>query len=512
MHQKVNVSYDSPPIHNRTFEPRPFEPHHDKHSIPYPPPNAQTWAYYGSYETYRSFVDTNQYTAAAPGVSSRLYNPQGPLTVGCARCTPVFLTSVNTEAQFKLLVSFSYTNSDYNETVELEPGNLYNLTYLENGDIKRCVGKCTNIWKVNNSETQSYYKIKFDCSVNYSNQTVIIKNDQIRGLSLYTGYEDQSSDIENSRHSFGTTSGVIHEAIITNAVIDINGYIIEGNVVSGVIDGYTIDGLASGTNSNGKSIVTINSKTKNGNITSGKIIYGLFRVGTIDGKVDEKTRLTIAATIKGTISNVIIANSIVEGGTSTDGTIINPQLSSSILYDGTITGEDIITTGGITRGNITTGGTTTGGTATGGTAVGTINNVIYNIEDGITKPESGKSLVTTGGIVTGGTIIGGIKQGDIIVGAIIKGGVVTGGVTNNGITTGGTLIPTQRVKPVLNQVDKPLRTPPMELDENGNPKYYDKPSPFKNPLNSNTDWVVAINTNTNNVKSNHGTALIQDIP
>lgn len=508
MHQKVHVSHDSPPIHNKTFEPRPFEPPHDKHSIPYPPPNAQTWAYYGSYETYRSFVDTNQYTAAAPGVSSRLYNPQGPLTIGNARMTPVFLTSVNTEAHFKLLVTFSYTNKDYNETVELEPGNLYNVVYLENGDLKKCVGKCTNIWKVNNSETQSYYKIKFDCSVNYSNQTVIIKNDQLRGLSLYTGYEDQSTEIENSRHSFGTTTGVIHEAIITNAVIDINGYIIEGNIIAGEIDGYTIDGIASGTNINGKNIVTINSKTKNGTLTSGKIIYGSFRTGTIDGEVDKNSNLTVGATIKGTIANAIIANSIVEGGKSSDGTIINPTLKSSILYNGTITGNDVVTTGGITRGNITTGGTTTGGTATGGTAVGTIGDLIYHIEDGITNPESGKSLVTTGGVVTGGTIIGGIKQGDVIIGAIVKGGIVTGGVTNNGVTTKGTLIPTQRAKPVLNTT--PKQQFQLDLDENGEPKNWNKSA--KNPLANRDDWVIGINPATNTVYSNHGIAVMQDIP
>lgn len=479
------------------------------HQPPFPPPNSKTWAYYGNWDAYRPFVDTNQFSNAAPGVSSGLYNPQGPLNLGNASLQSTFLTEVKTKCKFALAVKFVFSNENYNKTVDLVVGNIYNVTYLENGDIKRCCGKCSDIWRVLGSDNESYYKIKFDCSVDYSTSTVVIKNDQLRDLSVYTGYENTDTTIGNSKHKYGTTCGTIKDAIVTNATVDANGNIIEGDIINGIIDGYTVDGIAYGVNSNGIEINTINGKTIGGQITGGKIIAGIARTGNIDGKPEEDTNIIVHATIKGTIGNAIIMNSMVEGGSTSEGTIISNTIEDGILYNARITGDDMITTGGITAGNITTGGTTTGGTATGGTMVGLIDGKVYTIEDGTTTPKSGKDLVTSGGVVVGGTIIGGVENGGTIIGAIVKGGVVTNGITLNGKTTNGVLIPTPTAPVPITKIV--YQNPEYaDLNADGQPLHPDKPS--VKPFDSD-DLIVKIDPEHGRViDTNFGEALIQDIP
>lgn len=491
-------------------------PHHNmiNHTIDYypnmPPPNPKTWTFYGNMESYRSFVDTNQFCAAAPGVSSGLYNPEGPLTLGNARCTPIYLTNVKSTAKFSLKVEFTYSNSDLNESIDLEIGKVYVVTYLEVTNIKRCIGKCTDIWKVNSSETNHYYKIKFDCSVEYLNQTVIIKNDQIRGLAIYTGYEDQSTTIKNSLHKYGTSCGTVKDAVVINATVDSAGNIIEGDIVNGTLEGYTVDGIANGKNNKEVTISTINSTTINGTIIEGKILSGLNTAGNVDGIVESDTGITTNATIKGTIENAIIINSHIQGGTTSGGKIIDPKITNSVLYNGSVTSEDMVTRGGVTIGNITTGGTTVGGTATGGVAVGMIDNKVFSLENGTTVADSGKELITSGGVVIGGVVIGGEKRGRSIINAIVKGGVCINGVTVNGVTSGGTLIPTP-----TNQISLGKQIPmnPNFNDINpatGRGNNEDKPTRTASP--NDYDLFVAYNDNTGEVFSNLGTAVVQEVP
>ena len=533
MHQKIesHIDHGHPPsIVNHCFDPRPQfpgnpyrPPIYDGPHHPLPRPNPNTWAYYGTLESYRAFIDTNQFSNGAPGVSSGLYNPAGPLNLGGAAFSPTFLTSVHTTSQFSLNVTFTYSNEAYNETVNLSVGKLYNVTYLEEGNLKRCSGKCVDIWKIYGSnDSTSYYKIKFDCSVNYNNQTVVIKNDQIRALSLYTGYESEPVEIiQNGVHKYGTTTGTISNAVITNATLDTNGNLIEGDIINGTIDGYTIDGIATGMNSNGTEITTVGCKTKGGNIVSGKIISGLCRGGNVSGTTEPDTNITVKATVRGVISNAIIMNATVEGGTSTEGKIIETTISEGVLYNATITGDDMVTVGGITSGNITTGGTTTGGTATGGTMVGVIDGKVYTIENGVTNQKSeDKPLITAGGVVVGGTIIGGVKQGNTIVGAIVKGGVVSSGVTVNGETSGGTLIPTPSAtvpitKPILQDPEyRDLRPETVPTPENpytgpGIGQHVHEPS--IPPGWSTDDLTIIHNMDEGSIKTNFGTAKIQGI-
>jgi len=487
MHQDAyhKIDHSHPYGPNHVFDHRPPFPH-GPHKPPMPPPNPKTWAYYGSWESYRPFIETNQFANATPGVTSGLYNPQGPLNLGNARNQTTFLTGVSTEANFSLVVNFKYSNETANKTIELKVGNIYNVTYLENGDLKKCSGKCSDIWKIIGTDNAVYYKIKFDCSVNYSNQVVVVKNDQIRDLSVYTGYEGVDTTLSNGKHSYGTTCGTISDAIITHATIDAAGNIIEGDIINGSIDGYTVDGIATGTNNQGKELTCINAKTIGGNIVGGKIIAGIFRSGSVSGgKLEDETNITVDADVKGIIANAIIMNSEVEKGTSQDGTVLVPEMDDGILYNAEITGNDMITTGGITCGNITTGGTTTGGTGTGGTMVGTIDGKIYYIEGGTSTSQSGKTMTTSGGVVIGGTIIGGVNNGGTIIDAVIKGGVCVNGVTLNAHTTGGSIIPSPTAPiPITKQVYQ-------------NPDA-DKLMPDRHPFDSD-DLVITISRDTGEV-------------
>ena len=513
MHQDIYTHIDPHPCPpNHVFDHRPGLP-------PPPPANPKTWAFNGQWQSYRPYIETNTYSNAAPGIHSGLYNPVGPLNLGDARFSPTYLINVTTECEFSLAVTFNYSKEDCNKTISLTVGNIYNVTYIEDGDIKKCVGKCSDIWKILGSDNATYYKIKFDCSTSYSNSVVIIKNDQIRDLSLYTGYEDTDTTLcSNTIHKYGTTVGTIKDVIITNATIDANGQLIEGDVIQGSIDGYTMDGVARGENATKDKLTVINGKTANGTIINGKILSGLFKSGSIDGKTEPDTNITVRATIKGVIAHAVIVNTTVEGGTTTNGTIIDANsMEDAILYNGVITGDDMITTGGITAGNITTGGTTTGGSSTGGTMVGLIDGKVYTIEGGQTTSKDGKKLITSGGVVTGGTIIGGVQNGNTIIGAVIKGGVCTNGITVNGKNTGGEIIPTP-TSPV--PITRTVIQDPKYLDLNPDmqPKNLFNPTPCSTKFDTD-DLIVGIDaensqvigTNFGKVQMNSGISQIHNL-
>lgn len=462
-------------------------------------------AYYGT-NNYCSEINPGGISVATPGMMSGLYRPGGPLTICPAHCVSSILTKVSTKSKISLEVFFYYTNAQVNKSIVLEKDKLYTITYLENGDIKKCSGKIIDIYKVYNIDQENIYKIKLDCSVNYNNQVVVIKNDQIRDAKLYVSYAEEDTTILNSLHRFGTTVGLIKNAIVTNATVDKNGNIIEGTIVDGFIDGHTVDGLAQGENQFHHEIIVINGNTLHGQIQGGFIMNGIVRSGDIDGVLDNDTNITEKATVRGIIANVVIVNSTVKGGKTTGGKVIDPTLYTSTVVDGQVTGDDMITTGGITAGDITTGGTTTGGTVSGGTATGVIDDKRFNIEDGITVPvDSDHKLITTGGIVTGGTIIGGTQIGGVIIGAIIKGGVVTNGTTTGGTTTGGTLVPV-----ITNQIpiSKPAHYNPDYDKINADNRPTDEI--FRKQLNTD-DLVVWTNQDTGQVDSNIGTAKIQGI-
>ena len=410
-----------------------------------PNPPAYNGAGYHFHETC-----TNRVSMCQPGIGTGLYGPCGPLNISNASCTASILTAVETKTNIVLTLTFKYTNSSLNNSVDLQAGKIYTVVYIENGTLRKCSGKITNIYKVNSLEEVNIYKIKIDCSSNYSNSVVIIKSDQIRDIKEYHQYAEEDSTIGKSLHRNGTTTAaVLKDVLIENATLDENNNILSGTIISGTIDnGTTINGVAEGYNSNNHKIFVINGTTEKGIIQNGSIISGFVRSGDIDGKKDDKTGIVEQATVKGIITNAIIMNSEVLGGKTYNGTVIDPIIKNSVLKDAEVTGTDMITTGGTTIGNITTGGTTVGGSANGGIAYGMIEGHQFTIEDGIT---TGK-LTTTGGSVVGGQIIGGTQIGNAIINAMIVGGTAIGGTTIGGNTSGGQLIPS---KNAVSPVQKP---------------------------------------------------------
>ena len=382
----------------------------------------------------------NQISNCQPGMTSGLYNPNGPLKICPSKCAATMLTGVTTETKIVLALTFTYTNEQFNKTVEIEQGKVYTFTYIENGTVKKCTGLVSNIYKVNSiEENANIYKIKIDCSANYANSVVIIKSDQVRNVVLYQEYAEEDMTIESSLHTNGTTAAaMISDAIIKDATIDASGNLIKGTIIAGTIkDGTTVDGIAQGINSNGHKVYVINAMTTNGIIQKGCILYGILRSGDVDGQKNDETGIIENATINGIIVNTIIINSEVLGGKTENGEYIKPEIEDSIVKDAMITGTDMVTTGGVTIGNITTGGVTVGGTAQGGTASGLKDGIIYHIDGGQTVAKSGGQLRTTGGVLTGGTLTGGQKVGNMTIGGVIIGGTVTGGKTTGGITSGG---------------------------------------------------------------------------
>lgn len=379
---------------------------------------------------------TTKNSNITPGQMSGLYRADGPLNIACCQCTPSMILGVDVNQKCTLVVTIKYSDSSMNVSLELEAGKVYIFQYVEDGVLKQVTGKLTDIYKTYDCNNNTLFKLAVDSSVDYTTSRTVIKSDQLRGVSEYSKYADQNPTIDNSIHRYGTTTAeVIKDAVVVNAIIDKNGNLIEGTIIDGKINGYTIDGLAQGKNDRMVPITVINGQTMNGTITEGQILNGILRSGSVDGEKDPKTEIVSKATVTGTISNVIAINTIVSGGKTSNGTIINPVINNSILTNGVITGEDMVTTGGITVGDITTGGTTKGGIGEGGVATGCINGKQFTIEGGKTTG----NLVSTGGTLIGGTIIGGTKVGRTIVNAVIKGGVYSNGVTTGGNTSEGVI-------------------------------------------------------------------------
>ena len=392
-------------------------------------------SYYGDWSQPHGECIRNQISVCQPGMMTGLYNINGPLHICPAVNTASILTRVTTDAKIILTINFNYTDSSLNQSIDIIPGVIYTITYVENGDLKKCSGRVSSIYKVQSLENDSIYKIKLDCSANYSNSVVIIKSDQIRYAYRYMQYAEEDPTIDKSIHKNGTTAAdIVQDAVVTNAVLDANDNIITGNIISGtIVNGNTVDGIAQGYNSNGHKISVINGSTVGGIIQGGIILSGILRSGDVDKERDDKGIIR-DATIKGILMNVVISDSEVINGKTSKGTIIDPEIVNSTVQNAEVTGDNMVTTGGITIGNLTTKGTTIGGTAKGGTARGTIQGKQYIIENGIT---TGSKLVTTGGILVGGTITGGTQVGNAIVNAVITGGTVTGGTTTGGTTTDG---------------------------------------------------------------------------
>lgn len=413
----------------------PFDCDHINHVFDPDPP-----AFYGTWNHLYGFDVTNRVSVTQPGVDCGLYRKCGPLTCGCCSSTSTILTNVTCTAKLILSVTLNYTNKDFNKTIDIVPGNKYTIQYLNNGQMNQCTGIVTNIYKVEQVQSDNtIYKIRIDCSVEGSSNVIVIKSDQIRGVDTYIKYSNEDITITNVSQNYGTTlAASIDDAIIIDAELDANKNIVRGTIIAGTLtDARTVDGVAVGTNSMQHTITLLNAISFGGEITGGIVLNGIVRSGEVDGDQEETGYIT-HATIKGQVSNMVICNSrVTQAYTKGTGKIIDPTLQNSTVVNATITGNDMITTGGITSGDLTTNGTTVGGIAEGGTAFGFIDNKPFVIIGGTTKG----NLTTSGGVTAGGQISGGSVVGNVIYGATVTGGVVTNGTTYGGSTTGGTLMP-----------------------------------------------------------------------
>jgi len=345
------------------------------------------------------------------------------------------LTGVTTKARIVLDVSLSYSVPSMDKTVTITPGKLYTFTYLEDGQLKTCSGRVTNVYKVEELEQQTnLYKVRVDCSTEYNHHVVVFKTDQLRGVEEYYQYAMEDSKVTDGYQEGGITiAQLIRDAIVVNAELDSEKNVLKGTIVYGILENATtVDGMAVGTNSSGHDIVLAEPQSTGGEISSGMLLNGVVRSGDIDGETEEGTGIVTNATIKGIITNAVIVNSTVANVLIPNGkgTVVEPKFEDSLVYGATVSGEGMVTTGGVTIGNMTTNGVTRGGVAKGGVAYGTIDGKRYTITGGITTGD----ISTAGGVVVGGTVVGGTKIGNAIYNATVTGGVVTDGVTSGGVT------------------------------------------------------------------------------
>ena len=400
----------------------------------------------------------------------------------------------------------------------------------------------TNIYKVSQlNEDVNIYKIRIDCSENYSNNVVVIKSDQIRDLKEFIQYQEEDLNISKATHTYGVTVGhAIADAVIVNAEIDSNNNVIKGTIIEGTLtDAITMDGVIKGTNSTGHNITLIHGQTSGGTISEGEVVSGALRNGEITGgTTNEETGVTTNVTLKGTLVNFIINKTTITNAYTINiemATIIEHEITDGKLYDAKITGSNMYTKGGVTVGNVTTGGITVGGNATGGIATGTINGEIFNIIGGtttytnqssftqeeinniinyssITNVKEGR-LVTQGGTVIGGTVIGGTKVGNAIYGAIIQGGVAINGITTGGTTSGGQLIP----GPIKEIIESPIDAG-TTYDRDGDPHIHDirdgkiDPETYGYRYKTNHLLLMTDKATQTQFYTNFGTALIEGVP
>ena len=454
-------------------------------------------AFYGTWNNTHRFSTTNRVSLTQPGVANGLFAKQGPLNCQC--CGNVTsLIGVLTQSRTVLTLDFQYSNPNMNTRIDVEPGKIYTVEFTDNGQMFKVTGMVTDIYKVNQiSDDYAIYKIKFDCSMNYSNNVVVVKTDQIRSLKEYYKYDAVDKNIKNAKHTFATNiSDIINDAVIINAELDSGKNIISGTIIGGtIVNGKTVDGLVEGKNGNNENITMLNTITTGGTILNGKIVGGIIRSGDIDG-IEGEDGITTNATVKGIISNAFISDISVEGAytvDTTDAIVIDKVLENSQVINAIVSGSDMITTGGITIDNITTGGITIGGTAVGGIASGFINNNYYTITGGTTVSKNStisnnngisgsggtnitygtdsngcdyKKVVGSNGnvvyvttnskimdnqitvdnlyesdsnklITRGGTVIGGTVIGGRKVGRVIYNAIVKGGTVKDGITENG---------------------------------------------------------------------------
>ena len=394
-------------------------------------------------------IYTDNYRYAIDGYTAEEHYPvcraclnQKCPAMASGKLQPLYVTDVAAESHYTVDLTITYSDGSTNTTT-LSRDNKYVIKYIENGMLKQIVGVIIAIGKVNNSSNCTCdccsgedFLIKVDASVEYSSNTVIIKTSSIRDIQIYTKYADEDTNIEDAAIRGAALVGNVTKLKITDCTINTEGRVTKGKLVKGLPDPENCaitNGCVIGTNSKGHEIVVVDSQYCSGMIMNGNVMSGIVYEFTIEGgELDPETGITTGCTVEAKRGMLIATDVTAMGGVSYGGTVIDPTIKNSTVVGGERTGTDMITTGGIAMNGIYYSGTTEGGTLIGGTAVGFINGKVYHILDGVTK--GGFSNKTT---VTGATIEGGKIVGASTIGATAKGGIAECGVSFEGTTTLG---------------------------------------------------------------------------
>ena len=355
---------------------------------------------------------------------------------------PLYVTDVSAESHYTVDLTITYSNGS-KATTTLSKDNKYVIKYVEDGMLKQVVGVIVAIGKVNNSSNCTCdccngedFLIKVDASVEYSSNTVVIRSSSIRDIAIYTKYADEDTGIEDAVIRGAALVGNVHDVKIIECTINSLGKVTKGKIVKGLPDAENCsisNGCAVGVNSKGHEIVVIDSTYCNGSIINGDIISGLVYEFTVEGgELDPETGVTTGCTVTAKRGMLIGTDITAVGGVSYNGDVIDPTIHNSTVAGGERTGSDMITTDGIAMSNIYYSGKTTGGILVGGIAVGFINDRLYQIEDGVTKGGFSNKVTVEGAIIEGGKQIG-----SSIIGATAKGGIATCPVSFDGTTVLG---------------------------------------------------------------------------
>ena len=344
------------------------------------------------------------------------------------------LLDIKTRHYLYLDMDLNYVDPLLNRRVRVNKGIKYRILYLnKRHELTRIVGIVTGIAPLYKPDDWAHreFVLKVDCSTDNASNVHRIRTNDIRAIREYVEHMDEDTTIKNGKtESVNTTANKIVDMVIVDPKIDDNGNIIDGKIIDGKIDdGKTDGGITEGDNDNGNHIVVIDDIVDGGEIKKGDIIHGTTTEDTIiekdsDGKVIK---------ITGTIINVIIYNTTIINGISFGGTVINPDRTNVTVYGGTISGDTMITHGGITVNNITMHGTTEGGIINGGYGVTSWNGRVMYIYD--IKTATGGTANNC--IINGGVISGGTGHGTTYYGTTVIGGTGTNGMSINNTVTGG---------------------------------------------------------------------------
>lgn len=377
-------------------------------------------------------------------------------------CKPanIFVTDVKVAVSKSITMTITYSDKTMS-SVKVEIGNKYVIKYIQNGELIQVVGIVTAIGDTGTTISANCpcstvdYILQIDCSTINNSSVINIRASMIREISLYNGTEGLTNEIPVSTTNGATSFGTFNNIIINNATIDNNGNLTAGTIVNAKFTENTsaaIGGCSTGVNSQNTNINVYNGITTGGTMTGGKVLSGKVYSPICEGGIANDGLLT-GCTVKANEGKLVVLDSQIYNGSTTDGIIFIPTFDESIVNDGTRSGSDMVTYGSTVFGLKAYGGSTSGGVLYGGIAMGTIDGIQFTIENGETTGGTTMRAIVNGGKVVGGSVVGATTIGAVVYGGTAEGGTTVGGTTvlgANGIIkpASGLVVPNGLANPV----------------------------------------------------------------